>query len=638
MPIVRFAVYFVLIAITTLAARPAAAADWYVAAGGAGNGTAAAPFGTIQQALNAAQPGDTVNIGPGTFRERLATVRPGSSGLPVRLRASNGRGTTIVTAPGRVLSVGHAYHTFEGLILDGQYGADDLIRVASGATRFILRNSEVRYSSRDAIDMGSVTDVLIEGSLIHHALNATGGRTDAHGIVAASVRRLTIRNTEIHTFSGDAIQIDPARSSPGWSDVLIEGCKLWLAPLPAAVNGFAAGTVPGENAVDTKVSTLVPRAKLTIRNTEARGFRAGLISNMAAFNLKENIDATVDRVTVFNSEIAFRLRAPALVRVQNAVVHTVATGVRYEDGIQNVRLWNSTFGGGVTRPFYAASSSGSILDVRNVLVLGTTLPAQAPASASNLAVPASAFVNAAAHNYQLSPSSPAADAGAAISAVTTDRQGTKRPQGTRYDIGAFERVVAAATIASAQDPDVVLHAWKASVVRGNWHVMADVSAAGGSRLASENDGRPKLNEPLAQPADYFELTFTAEAGRPYRLWIRGNAELNHWANDSVFAQFNRAVDAGGSAIYRIGSGSAAAINLEDCSGCGLSGWGWQDTGWGTDVLGPVVYFETTGPQTLRIQTREDGLSIDQIVISPSAYLTSRPGGARNDATILPESW
>ena len=28
------------------------------------------------------------------------------------------------------------------------------------------------------------------------------------------------------------------------------------------------------------------------------------------------------------------------------------------------------------------------------------------------------------------------------------------------------------------------------------------------------------------------------------------------------------------------------MNLEDCSGCGLDGWQWQDNGWGSGVLGP----------------------------------------------------
>ena len=64
-----------------------------------------------------------------------------------------------------------------------------------------------------------------------------------------------------------------------------------------------------------------------------------------------------DGITAYGSEIDFRLRAPALVRLQNAVLHSNAYAVRYEDGIQNLRIWNSTFGGGNGRFLYAASSS-----------------------------------------------------------------------------------------------------------------------------------------------------------------------------------------------------------------------------------------------------------------------------------------
>ena len=52
------------------------------------------------------------------------------------------------------------------------------------------------------------------------------------------------------------------------------------------------------------------------------------------------------------------------------------------------------------------------------------------------------------------------------------------------------------------------------------------------------------------------------------------------------------------------------------------------------VLGPLVRFASAGPQTLRIQTREDGLSIDQVVLSPARYLDAAPGAAKNDATIV----
>jgi hypothetical protein len=52
------------------------------------------------------------------------------------------------------------------------------------------------------------------------------------------------------------------------------------------------------------------------------------------------------------------------------------------------------------------------------------------------------------------------------------------------------------------------------------------------------------------------------------------------------------------------------------------------------VLGQLVYFARDGDQTIRVQTREDGLSIDQIVLSGERYLTKAPGATMNDTTIV----
>ena len=184
------------------------------------------------------------------------------------------------------------------------------------------------------------------------------------------------------------------------------------------------------------------------------------------------------------------------------------------------------------------------------------------------------------------------------------------------------------------EAEIVLYAARNPVLNGAWAIEADATAADGAKVRHPNAGAAKVATPLAAPTHYFELSFNALAGRPYRLWMRGKGDSNNWANDSVFIQFDRSVDANSGPMWRIGSTSAAEYNLEDCSGCGLSGWGWQDNGWGIGTLGPVVYFEADGAQTIRVQTREDGLAIDQIVLSAETYLNTTPGPLKNDATIL----
>lgn len=182
--------------------------------------------------------------------------------------------------------------------------------------------------------------------------------------------------------------------------------------------------------------------------------------------------------------------------------------------------------------------------------------------------------------------------------------------------------------------DVILLASKARRV-GAWRVVSVAGAAGGTATVLPNAGRPKVVTPLANPADYFELTFNVDANVPYHLWVRGRADRNAKVNDSVHVQFTNSLDTSGTPRWRIGTTSSAEVNLEDCSGCGNSGWGWEDNGWGSvGARGPHIVFATSGQQKLRVQNREDGFHIDQIVLSPSTYLSSAPGANKNDSTIL----
>jgi hypothetical protein len=174
-----------------------------------------------------------------------------------------------------------------------------------------------------------------------------------------------------------------------------------------------------------------------------------------------------------------------------------------------------------------------------------------------------------------------------------------------------------------------------AALHGHWQQNADSTAAGGSAPWNPDAGAAKIAPALAAPTSYFERTFTAAAGTAYHLWVRLRAQDNSLGNDSVHVQFSDSVASNGSPAMRIGTTSSAEVVLQaGPNGAAPHGWGWADNGWGS--LGPAIYFQSTGTHTVRVQQREDGAKVDQIVLSPDKYKTTAPGPRRDDATVLAE--
>ena len=187
----------------------------------------------------------------------------------------------------------------------------------------------------------------------------------------------------------------------------------------------------------------------------------------------------------------------------------------------------------------------------------------------------------------------------------------------------------------AASGDIVLYASDASVISGAWSKVAAANAAGGQMMTTPDAGWASTDVPVAAAEHYFEATFDAPAGTTYQVWLRLRGAADSKWNESVWLQFDNSVDSAGNPLWRIGSSSALLVNLENCSGCGVAGWGWQDNAW---WLGQTarVRFAANGPHTIRVQVREDGVSIDQIVLSPATWLSSAPGALKNDGTIVPK--
>jgi endonuclease/exonuclease/phosphatase (EEP) superfamily protein YafD len=183
--------------------------------------------------------------------------------------------------------------------------------------------------------------------------------------------------------------------------------------------------------------------------------------------------------------------------------------------------------------------------------------------------------------------------------------------------------------------DVVLYGSDVSVVRGNWAQAASSSGASGMALQSA-DWAWANTSALASPNDYFEASFTVQANTAYHVWLRLRGTANSKYSESVWVQFDDTVSASGSPMYRIGTSNALLVNLENCRDCGIASWGWQDKAYWMNQS-PIVRFTTAGSHRIRVQIREDGVGIDQIVLSPSTYMTRSPGLVANDTVIVSKS-
>ncbi|HXE79123.1 MAG TPA: Ig-like domain-containing protein [Vicinamibacterales bacterium] len=184
--------------------------------------------------------------------------------------------------------------------------------------------------------------------------------------------------------------------------------------------------------------------------------------------------------------------------------------------------------------------------------------------------------------------------------------------------------------------------WAAHVTRaaGSWTFVSDAAAAGGVKLSTPDEGWNSMidtgvDAPHASPANFFEAAFDAPAGVEYQVWVRLRAIGNGKSSDSVWVQFSDAVTAGGAPLYRVGTTDGLLVNLESCSGCGSSGWGWKS---GSFWITPsYVRFPQGGTHVIRIQPREDGVEVDQIVLTPVSAAAPAPGPDRDDNTILAAS-
>lgn len=437
-------------------------AEFFIRTSGAnGTGSFTNPFTDWKLALLAMEPGDTLRVMPGIYNlsAMVDSRKDGQPGAPIVITAYDMSNKPLLTRQGPVVRISHPYHILQGLIFDGQFGENPMINLKGNANGAIVRECVIRNQMGEGIEVRQLNNVLIENCEISHCLRGTADdQTDAHGIAAYRARNLTVRGCNIHQVSGDCFQIDPIYQELGeqhWDNVLIENCHLWTGPMEESAPGYPVGSVPGENAVDTKTYSedIRPsdyRPSITIRGCDIHGFEQNAaFNNRAALNLKHNINVIVENTKVYDSYIAFRVRGPydwngsswggAFVEVRNCVGFNNEITVWFEQGIERARFFHCTFDCKPGADYFDESDGGFVETGFEMLNCGffDTKPSIAT-DASNLAITDVDVLSRSLRQYYPADSSVLIDAGVWLSGVTEDFDHHPRPMGGGADVGAFE--------------------------------------------------------------------------------------------------------------------------------------------------------------------------------------------------------
>ena len=193
---------------------------WYVAPDGdnAYPGTFAAPFRTIQKGVDAATPGDTVQVRPGTYRESILIDRSGLEDRPIVLRGDSDEKPVVAvdsTATGRGQGKGFLFQAVEGhqvpvgwVVIEGFEirSAYDGVKLYN-AHHVVLRNNRILASRNQGI-LGNGYQLLIEGNTIARNGLSNGDPQSnlQHGIYLTGTH-ITIRHNVFYANQAYGIQV-----------------------------------------------------------------------------------------------------------------------------------------------------------------------------------------------------------------------------------------------------------------------------------------------------------------------------------------------------------------------------------------------------------------------------------------------
>lgn len=427
-------------------------------------GTEVAPFKTIQQAVSVAVAGDTILVAPGNYTgtavtSKVVIAKSGSSGAPITIKA---------TAPG-VMTNGFYLNGAGYVIIDGfdittpinstwnseQYGSGVYlinakncevrnnnihntvfpgVFVQSGSANNIIYGNKIDHAGTySGILLGQgTTNILVEKNDIGYVewnplakVNFSSTDNDADGIKFEGSGHI-IRGNYIHDLRSPGTGTGEQSFRPHtdifqtWhdaKDILIENNIAIIANNDGVVQGLQMENPGGIS-------------NITFRNNVFSGLFRGI-------NIWGSSGRKIDGIYVYNNtfyniqDYGTEIHYASAGEIKNNIYYNVFSSKQTGTCVgASLNTENSTLS--ISNNIYY-KSSGNIANTTCNAGSGST----ASGDFKNLNP---LLTNVSANNFRLQPNSPSIDKGIIISSFVKDIEGTSRPQGSGYDLGAYEYI------------------------------------------------------------------------------------------------------------------------------------------------------------------------------------------------------
>lgn len=469
--------FFSALALLVILPSSVSAASYYVSTSGndSNSGTQTQPWKTIQKAANSVVSGDVVTVGAGSYNENVTVSKSGSTGSLIVFQAASSP-SILGSSPTNTACLGATNSCILGtVIINGSYVVFKNIEVAGSPVKPGVVAGITVAGSYNEISGNFIHNSYKEGIKINSGTNSNNilGNYISYGVVSG-----IYFDGSNHLVEGNTI----TRSVTRGPDGLLPS----TSTDPDGIRFFGSGTVVRGNTIkdiylDESPQTDNPHSDCfqTWGNAQNITFERNYcelentttyINPMVKFMMVERLSnyGAVSGLKIINNIFVSKNNVTSWSPIQlggetcsttypvsditianNNFVHTgnylgsFAILMRCTNNavIKNNALYN--YAGGTYRYIYQDQNNNTGVDISNNSIYNSngTAPSGGAYPGDNIAetwLKDPKFTNAEGLDFHLQGTSPLINKGVTISGVSNDYEGTSRPQGSAFDIGAFE--------------------------------------------------------------------------------------------------------------------------------------------------------------------------------------------------------